>query len=452
MGLRDRLSANYYIPLVAGVDSAARSGVLAPAEVYAPGLIDGGTGAPGGIGMGDGGADTPDCATVNKPTITSPAADATDVDPTATVTASAFESTDSETHTKSRWMIEYRGATAPDGTVAGTVLYDSGPVPAATSLDLTGINLPRGAKVAAKVRYKGSDAGCWSPWSDYTAFTIQGCVVQVPDTMPDGTCLTAPCYTWAKAAGDGTLADTPQESCQLYVPIYAASSGQTITYNHVELAPADWTSDVGGVAVRQYLCVMNEPGGTVTVTLSAQATRTPDAQTYHPENHCTATLPDPPASPPPPPPPVFVPPPPPPPPSPPPLPGTPSTAGVANIALDLSNSAVLGPGTQSLAAVLAAGGISGPNTMSIVLVLQNTGYANGRVNLAVKSDDPRLTIRGGVASPYSTITVEKRSFTKVIVFATLGSQVPETHTVTIDIGDGNPVALKLGFEASGGGA
>lgn len=110
MGLRDRYASNFYIPLFAGIESARRGGLLAPPDIYAPGIIDGGSGSPGGIGQGDGGNSTPCDPDIQTPTILFPNADdQTRILVTETALSDEFVSvTPGEAHVKSRWVIELR--------------------------------------------------------------------------------------------------------------------------------------------------------------------------------------------------------------------------------------------------------------------------------------------------------------------------------------------------------
>lgn len=459
MGLRDRLAANYYIPLVAGVDSAARSGVLAPAEVYAPGLIDGGSGAPGGIGMGDGGSDTQDDATIAKPSITAPADGATNVVPSATATSSAFSSTNGQTHLKSRWIIEYRG-TATDPNAPGPfVIYDSGPdATDKTSLPFTVADLPATVKLAIKVRYKGSGGG-WSPWSDYSTFTLPGCLTATSvDTSYGFNYPNDPLTTYTD------MMDPPAQvlgwtNVQAFLVAANWDDRGFVQGNVAKIEPAyvspDTTTYTGSVVL--------VGTGTAGVTLS-----TTNVISGGCSGHCTLRwtgdipcLDLPPPEPDPvPPPPVFVPPPAPPAPAPPPVPGTPAPAppAVPVIALDMTNSLVIGTApahdgdTRTLSAVLAAGGrdIVG-NTLTLTLVFQNTGRAAGPVNVAVTSDSIALVITPTddpqFTNSYSTVNVPARSFASFTTYCVLTTNATETHTITIDIGDGNPIALKIGFGA-----
>jgi len=175
MGLRNHFNADFYIPLVAGVESA-REG---DGGDYDPGWDDDG---PAGIC----GRDWSEDPTVGTPTITFPnSGDNSDINPEEDgdiATSSAFTSTNGQTHLRSRWVIEYRGEVGePDESPY--VHYDSGPTAThLTSLPLELAQLARDRRYAIKVRYQGSNNVC-GPWSPYQEFTTHDCTPILPDLI-----------------------------------------------------------------------------------------------------------------------------------------------------------------------------------------------------------------------------------------------------------------------------
>lgn len=452
MGLRDRLSSNYFIPLVAGVDSAAKAGLLAPADVYGPGLDQGG--GLGGIGAGDGGDQTPDDPTINKPSILEPANGST-VNRLASAASSAFSSTNGQTHIKSRWVMEYRGETDDSIAPLPFVVFDSGPTAAdLTTLALTDL-LGAGTRYAIKVRHKGSGGG-WSPWSDYSIFDV---TCATPGTTYDTTI-----QLWYTGTGGTTRGWLdPALGCAFNYGgpgVYTSTSGNCYEDG----------SYVGGIS-QGYGCYRGE--GELTSVSPSTPPGQPCADPYTaPGDDTCADLPAIPDTPEvtDPPPPVFVP----PasqPPVPPPLPGVPeSQAKFAKIVVDLSQSYLQGLATDSstpitsLKKVIADGGVSYADLSParLVLVFQNTGTGPGCINYFVKPDDTSATVQlgdytnPGADAAYSfnnpmlsprEVCLEAKAFKTELL--TLWMPVrpipPESHEFTVDLGDDSPLKFKVGF-------
>lgn len=157
MGLRDHISSDFYIPLVAGVRGAS----TAPPGVYSPGT------AVGSPGDGDGGWDTPNDPDLNTPLITNPDEDEV-IDPAVEIaTSTAFSAVDAQTHAMSRWWIMLDGG--------GAILYDSGAQTTnLTSHALADLGLEPGKEYRIAIRHKGSDGG-WSAISPWVTFAVIGC-------------------------------------------------------------------------------------------------------------------------------------------------------------------------------------------------------------------------------------------------------------------------------------
>lgn len=100
----------------------------------------------------------------NQPTITSPADNATAVSSSGTVTASAFSSTGSDTHSSSDWYI------ASDAAFTTLVKQSLADTSNKTTLPLTGRSLAASTSFYVRVRYRGA-AGGLSPYSAPIKFT-----------------------------------------------------------------------------------------------------------------------------------------------------------------------------------------------------------------------------------------------------------------------------------------
>lgn len=476
MGLRDRLAANYYIPLVAGVDSAARNGTLAPPEVYAPGLFPGGTGQPGGVGTGDGGTNTPDDAELTKPAITVPANGATNVSTLVTALSTAFGSTrPGETHIKSRWVLEWRG-TNVSASPSPYVVYDSGPVTSAlTSKSLAGL-LGHDQTYALKVRYKGSEGG-WSPWSDYSQFTTGPCPPStlMPVSMDQ-------LYGFTYAGGVLTehtdpmappidVADWTDVKAYLVDALWddrgaVIGNAATIEPTYVDHTLTVYSGPVvlvqngsGPVNLKTVNVYAGDCAGSCTLRWTGMAPHPEACLTFPPQGDTS----DPPPL-------VFV-----PPSSQPPqaepLPGVPpnSAESFGPVVLDLDQSLIRTQATvvasqwnqMRLREAMAAGGWSTDRSFAqLLLVFTNTAPYAQTVNWAVTTDSERVKVFkaggdsafrrdvvGGPITTFQTTTVLPRHYKVEVLQLQLDPPNVESHIVKIDLGDGHPLEFRVGFGA-----
>lgn len=425
MGLRDRMNARYFMPLVAGVDAARRDGRLAPA-VYTPGL------EPGNPGGGDGGINALHDPNINRPSITSPAQGATNVEVDAVATSSAFSSTDGQTHAKSRWVIEQRSDVA--GPATTMMWWDSGP----TSTDLTSIsladaNLGRDITYAIKVRHKGAPGVGWSAWSPYKSFTVRGCgAVSVSCTQYRSEDV----GNWAEYTGTwrNTLAEVAVD----------LAVAETLHQNN----GVTYVGAVSGGSIRIYNPTF--PGGcTVPATCTLVHTLSTTSRTGM---YCTTpdpcvTLPpdaDPPDEPDEP---VFV-----PPPTPPvdPDPTDPTDpAGYANVYLNPKTSLVTALTTpKSLATASKEGGFTTSwNLVTLELAFDNASAVAGTLKYAVTCPGAVITPRG-----LRTASVSAHGTSVYPVQVTLPSNATGTYTITIDTGEDAVYTVKVGYTPPGGGS
>lgn len=184
---------------------------------------DGGTGSPGGIGQGDGGYDTPIDPTIGQPTIVFPEfEEEIDIDEDYEAESDEFNSSNSQTHIKSRWMIEQVGVDGVPLDGASIVVYDSGPTEDnLTILPFLGTDIGLGHELwyAIRVRYKGSDGG-WSAWSDDQYFQTTPCPETGGGTLPEG--------TWDEIHGLIPLRNSGTSVAQIYPE-------DTLTYSESDL-------------------------------------------------------------------------------------------------------------------------------------------------------------------------------------------------------------------------
>lgn len=441
MGLRDRLSAKFYMPLVAGVDAARRGGPLSP-NLYTPGLD------PDNPSDGDGGVDAIRDPNITRPTITSPAQGATSVEPNAVATSSAFASTDGQTHAKSRWVIEQRSDVP--GPATTMMWWDSGPTTTdLTSIDLTQANLGRDITYSIKVRHKGAPGTGWSAWSPRVTFTMTGCeetarelvsVIQdyqytLEGTNPQVRDLTPPvsmanlldvkCYVTEVYWDDyGSVDGNVASVVGPYDPAATASyTGPPVLIHNGYTAPTVSTSNTTGPF-------------SVIVWTRWEGTTNP------PGDPCV-TLPPPAPPPEEPEPPIFV-----PPPDPPVDPDPEDPDGYAQVFLNPQRSYILTTSTipsgveTILAEALTAGGVTTSSpTVTMQLMFNNGGQIEGRLDYAVTCVGATSIAPAGLRR----VRVDAHGTEIVAVTVNLPTGVSATYTIVIDTGEEDTLSIPVGF-------
>lgn len=168
---------------------------------------------------------TTSAAIITTPSITSPAAGATGVSRTPTLTSSAFAVTDgTDTHASSRWQV------ATDAAFTNLVVDSGNSTTAKTSYTL-GTNLNYGTTYYARVMHNGTALG-GSSWSNTVSFTVLvGEVVTPSITSPTSGAtnvsmspsLTSSAFAYAGAADTHAMTDWEIRT--------AANGGGTLTWS-----------------------------------------------------------------------------------------------------------------------------------------------------------------------------------------------------------------------------
>lgn len=431
MSLRDRLTANYHIPLFAGIESAERSGVLAPPEIYAPGVQNPGTEHVGGIGSGDGGFDTPPDSSITTPTITNP------TETSSLLNEYHIDGTFSEGGGCTDGIIAVVGSSAAEAGAAwaarlselgATCFYPT----TWTFAEVVTDDGVTGFRVRASWTNTYPNSGNWFADGTITAGTTPGYFC--PDT-------TATSSAFSATGGRTHVASRWVIESSAGVVIY--DSGPSTSHKtSLPMAPAKLKP--GGtyrIRVRYKASDGNWSNWSAVSVFTIAACGAPCTRGTGPMSTVTGcTTPLPPAPPAPPPPAAPVPPPPPAPSPPAAPPGTPA------IVVDVANSIMFDAVPGNLSVKLSTGTIIAGMTAGLYLVFQNTGTRAGTINVRVTADNTNVLI-----GPAGVVPIAVGPRTTAGQLWNMTALLSASYTLTVDTGSGTPLTIPISFVDSGGG-